>query len=169
MKKFLLLALLLVSGGAAFAQQAKGDFQLQAQGAYYNNSFSGVSFSTGTLYFSASKFLTDNVELGIAPFFMFGDFSSTNLSIFGNYSFLTADAKMVPYVGAQLLFTGLGTDPDISQIGFGLKAGLRYFIRENINIDIGPSMSFMGPPEGATEGSTQFVFNFGLGYILKAQ
>ena len=169
MKKFLLIALLLVSGSVAFAQQAAGDFQLQAQGSYFNNSFNGLSVSSGSLFVSASRFFTDNVELGIAPFFLFGDFSSTNLSIFGNYSFLTQDAKLVPYAGAQLLFTGLGTDPDFSQTGFGIKAGLRYFVRENINIDVGPSMSFMSAPTGASEGSTQFVFNFGLGYILKKQ
>lgn len=169
MKKLVLVVLLLIAGGGAFAQQAKGDYQLQAQGSYYNNSFNGVSFSSGSLYISASKFFTDNVEIGIAPFFLFGDFSSTNLSIFGNYSFLTADAKMVPYVGAQLLFTGLGTDPDFSQTGFGFKGGVRYFITENLNIDVGPSISFMSAPDGATEGSTQFVFNFGLGYILKSK
>ncbi len=167
MKKLFILALFIIAASAAVAQQQQGDFQLQAQASYYSNSFAGQSFSVGSLYFNASKFFTDNIEVGVQPFFSFSDASTTvNLSFFGNYSFLTDNAKLVPYGGVQIMFYNLGSDPDFSQTGFGFKAGLRYFVTENVNIDVGPNIAFLSAPAGAPEGSTLFQFTAGLGYIF---
>ncbi len=166
MKKPLFSLVLLISAATAFAQQQKGDFQLQAQAAYFSNSFAGQSFSAGSLYFNASRFVTDKIEVGISPYFIFSDITTVNLSFFANYSFLTENAKMVPYAGVQLLFYNLGSDPDFSQTGFGFKGGLRYFVSERVNIDVGPNISFLSAPEGLTEGSTLFQFTAGLGYIF---
>lgn len=167
MKKIILLSAFLMASFGLFAQQQQGDFQLQAQAAYYSNSFAGQSFSMGSLYFNASKFFTDNIEVGISPFFTFSDASTTmNMSFFGNYSFLTDNGKLVPYGGVQFMFYNLGSDPDFSQTGFGFKAGIRYFVTENVNIDIGPNIAFLSAPAGAPEGSTLFQFTAGLGYIF---
>lgn len=167
MKKIIILAALLVSASAAFAQQQKGDFQLQAQASYFSNSFAGQSFSSGSVYVNASRFVTDNIEVGLSPFIFISDISTTmNLSFFGNYSFLTENAKLVPYAGAQVMFYNLGSDPDFSQVGFGLKAGIRYFVSERVNVDVGPNIAFLSAPAGLSEGSTVFQIAAGLGYIF---
>ncbi len=166
MKKLIILTALLASVSAVYAQQQKGDFQLQAQASYFSNSFAGQSFSSGSLYFNASRFLTDNIELGIQPFIMFSTQTTLNMSVFANYSFLTDNAKLVPYIGAQVMFYDLGSDPDYSQVGFGLKGGVRYFVTERVNIDAGPNIAWLSAPTGATEGSTLFQFTAGLGYIF---
>lgn len=155
MKKLSLFLLLTVASLTfAFAQQQKGDFQLQAQGTY----FSASGFSGGTLFLNGSKFITQNVEVGASPIFTFGGETTINLSIYSNYNFLLNDAKMVPYAGAQLLLFNLGANGG-SQTGFGFKGGLRYFITERVNVDVGPSITFLS-------GTSLFYFNAGLGFIL---
>jgi len=166
MKKLVILAALLVSASAAFSQQQKGDFQLQAQASYFSNSFAGQSFSSGSLYLNASRFVTDNIEVGFSPFIFFSTETTVNLSFFANYSFLTENAKLVPYAGAQVMLYNLGSDPDFSQTGFGFKAGVRYFVSERVNVDIGPNIAFLSAPSGFSEGSTMFQIAAGLGYIF---
>ncbi|MBL7849543.1 MAG: outer membrane beta-barrel protein [Cyclobacteriaceae bacterium] len=166
MKKLIFLVILFATVTSAYSQQQAGDFQLQAQASYFSNSFAGQSFSSGSIYFNASRFFTDNIEVGVSPFFMFSDQTTVNLSFFGNYSILLDDAKLVPYGGVQVMFYNLGSDPDFSQTGFGLKAGIRYFITENVNIDVGPNIAFLSAPAGLSEGSTLFQFTAGLGYIF---
>jgi hypothetical protein len=150
----LFLLITLSSLTVAFAQQQKGDFQLQAQGSY----FSASGFSGGTLFVNGSKFITQNVEVGAAPIIAFGGETTINLSLYSNYNFITNDAKMVPYAGAQLLLFNLGAESG-SEAGFGLKGGLRYFITERVNVDVGPSITFLS-------GGSLFYFNAGLGFIL---
>lgn len=158
MKKIIILAVFTCSLSAAVAQQQKGDFQVQAQASYI--SFSGIDI--GSIYFNASKFVTDNVEVGASPYVTISSFAGDtnadlNLTVFGNYSFLTANAKMIPYLGAGITFYGLGGDT--SQTGLTLKGGLRYFVTERVNIDIGPNLVFV-------EGANIFILNAGLGYIF---
>src|SRR5438105_4979828 len=98
MKKFFTLLLFTGIISAASAQQQAGDYQVQAQFSYY--SISG--FNTGTLYFNASKFITQNFEIGVSPQIVFSTEDIFNLSFYSNYNFLTKDAKMVPYLGAQV-------------------------------------------------------------------
>jgi hypothetical protein len=166
MKKLILLTILLASWMTVYSQQQAGDFQLQAQASYFSNSFAGQTFSSGSIYVNASRFFTDNIEVGVSPFFNFGDQTTVNLAFFGNYSFLLDNAMLVPYGGVQVMFYNLGSDPDFSQTGFGLKAGLRYFVTENVNIDVGPNIIFLSAPSGFNEGSTLFQFTAGLGYIF---
>ena len=166
MKKLIFLTILLASWMPVYSQQQAGDFQLQAQASYFSNSFAGQTFSSGSIYVNASRFFTDNIEVGVSPFFNFGDQTTVNLAFFGNYSFLLDNAMLVPYGGVQVMFYNLGSDPDFSQTGFGLKAGLRYFVTENVNIDVGPNIVFLSAPSGFNEGSTLFQFTAGLGYIF---
>ncbi|NOT76548.1 MAG: hypothetical protein HOP08_16590 [Cyclobacteriaceae bacterium] len=153
MKKLLFLILFTGVISAASAQQQEGDFQIQAQATY----FSAAGTSGGFLYLNASKFLTQNIELGVSPIISFGDGASVNLSLFGNYNFLTSDAKFVPYAGVQILIYNLGGKESLT--GFGLKGGLRYFITERVNVDVGPNVTFLA-------GTTVFIFNAGLGFII---
>ncbi len=154
MKKLLFLLVLLVAGSAAYAQQQKGDFQLQAQAAYY----SVEGFDFGSVYFNASKFITDQVEIGASPYLTISTETTMNLTLFANYSFLTSNAMLVPYAGGGLTFYNLGSSFG-SQTGFTLKAGLRYYVTERVNVDIGPNLVFV-------EGTNIFILNAGLGYIF---
>lgn len=155
MKKHLLFAFLLVAGCTAFAQQQKGDVQIQAQAAYIDV----AGFGSGTLYFNGSRFITDNIELGLTPIITFSSATTTfNLGLFGKYSFLTSDAKFVPYVGAGITLLDLGGDAGTT--GFTLTAGSRYFVTEQVNIDVGANMIFV-------EGENAFMLLAGLGYIFR--
>lgn len=153
MKKLLILSAFVLTSAAALAQQQKGDFQIQAQAAYYNVS----GFDFGNIYFSGSRFVTDNVEVGVSPNITISTVTSVNMTVFGNYSFLTADAKMVPYAGAGITFYDLGSDNALT--GFTLKGGIRYFVTEHVNIDVGPNLVLL-------EGANLFILNAGLGYIF---
>lgn len=154
MKKLLILTAFVVASSAAFAQQQKGDFQVQAQASYI--SVSGIDI--GSIYFNASKFVTDNIEVGVSPYVTISSFSTdVNLTIFGNYSFLTPDGKFVPYLGAGVTLYQLGGD--FAQTGLTLKGGIRYFVTERVNIDVGPNLVFV-------EGTNIFILNAGLGYIF---
>lgn len=171
MKKIKILFVLLLTAVAVFAQQQKGDFQVQTQFSYTNMSAtvggSSFSISMGQLYGSVSKFVTDKVEVGVSPILSItsaGNFSRTSLklSLFSNYSFLTENAKLVPYAGASLIMdTGgidINTGAEKTTASFGLRGGLRYFVTERINIDVGPSYYF---------GSfNTFIMNAGLGYLF---
>jgi hypothetical protein len=155
MKKQLVITLLtMLVSLPMLAQQEKGDFQLQAQGSYY----SIAGFDGGYIYLNASKFVTQNIEVGASPIISISTETTLNLAFFGNYSFVTKDAKLVPYVGAQLQLYNLGSEFG-SQTGFGFRGGIRYFISEHVNIDVGPNITFL-------EGTSLFYFNAGLGFIL---
>lgn len=155
MKRIFTMAVLtMLFSSPLVAQQQKGDFQLQAQGSYY----SIAGFDGGYIYLNASKFVTQNIEVGASPIISISTATTLNLAFFGNYSFVTKDAKLVPYAGVQLQLYNLGSEFG-SQTGFGFRGGIRYFISEHVNIDVGPNITFM-------EGTTLFYFNAGLGFIL---
>ncbi|MGC4022385.1 MAG: hypothetical protein QM734_10765 [Cyclobacteriaceae bacterium] len=173
MKKILSLILMTGVTFAVSGQQQKGDIQAQAQFSYTSMtvSVSGSSqtVSIGQLYMNASKFITDNVELGVSPILSFVKYSgdsqtSLKFSAFANYSFLTDNAKLVPYAGGQLIVDTGAIDVDTGKqktaLGFGIKGGLRYFVTENINVDMGPSYSFYS-------NTNLLIFNIGLGYLFK--
>lgn len=169
MKPIIIFSLFLLSMGVS-AQQEKGDFQIQAQMNFTSVSTSGTATSLGMIMFNVSRFFTKNIEAGISPQIMIiKNAGSTRLALFSNYSFLTKDAKLVPYAGAQILISAqkqpeVGANAQITYankttVGFGLRGGARYFVTERINIDAGPNLSF-------SNKTTTFVFNIGVGVIL---
>ncbi|HCW05879.1 MAG TPA: hypothetical protein DGG95_00745, partial [Cytophagales bacterium] len=110
------------------------------------------------------------IEAGIAPLLMLNkDFSMNQTQFFANYSFLTSDAKFVPYAGAHIQLsalkvqsvdplTGNSTSTTKTSVGFGFRAGIRYFLTENVNIDVGPRISF--------GDQSSFIFAAGVGVII---
>jgi hypothetical protein len=169
--KFIVFACLITSSATLSAQQEKGDFQLQAQISINTSFANGNSSTMGTVLFNVSRFFTKNIEAGISPMIMFGeDFGSTRLAVFSNYSFLTGDGKFVPYAGAQLMVnanksttidpvTFQETSSIDTEVGVGIRGGVRYFITEKVNIDAGPNLS-------VTNKSTLLIFNVGLGVLI---
>lgn len=155
-----ILSLFLMSVTAVHAQQKKGDFQLGGQLSYNSISSSGTTISFALIQFTGSYFITDQIEAGVAPLMMLNkDFAMSQIQLFANYSFLTSDAKFVPYAGAHIQSNSFKvSDQTQSSTGFGLRGGIRYFITENVNIDVGPRVSF--------GDQTIFIFSAGIGVII---
>lgn len=186
MKKLLTLALLALAISAQ-AQQQAGDLSIQFSGNYYSQryEFGSTTFKTfaGNLYVKVGKFFTPNIELGLKPNLIFspkietdandpGNIKTklkvnTGFGIYGTYSFLTADAKMMPYGGAEINYSPLS---DESSVNLGPYAGVKYFLTEKINIDanvnylINLGSSF--PTEDDYKISPLFQLNIGIGVII---
>src|ERR1041385_5340454 len=160
MKNFLLLLLFILSATAIHAQQKKGDIQFQGQTSYNSVTVSGTTTSFALIQLSGSYFFTDQIEGGVSPLMMLNkDFAMSQLQFFANYSFITSDAKFVPYAGAQIQTNSLKFAGETrSSVGFGIRGGIRYFITENVNIDVGPRLSF--------GDQTTFIFAAGIGVLI---
>lgn len=160
MKKISFVLLLTFFSVVVHAQQKKGDFQLQGQISYNSISVSGTSVSFGMIQVSGSYFFTNQIEAGVAPMLILNkDFAMNQTQLFANYSFLTSDAKFVPYAGAQIQVNSVKFGGDTqSSAGFGLRGGIRYFITESVNIDVGPRISF--------GDQTTFIFAAGIGVLI---
>jgi hypothetical protein len=114
----LCLALLAVP---AMSQQQKGDVELQFQGYYFTTVGTDFSIGSGTLSAKIGPYITDNLQVGIGPTLTITTTPETKVgppptytiteeskttTTFGStaffvYSFLTRNAKLVPYFGAQ--------------------------------------------------------------------
>ena len=158
MKKILFIIAAIAVSYTSYAQQDAGDLSVQFSGNYYSQrtKFGDFDFKTfaGNVYVKIGKFFTPNVELGVKPnvsFFPELEFElndegeietkqklKTNFGfgLYGTYSFLTADAKMLPYAGAEISYVPSGEE---STINLGPYAGVKYFLTENINLDANAS------------------------------
>ncbi len=111
------------------------------------NTTTGVdpSSTSFTLFLSYEIFVTDNLSLGAGPLLsVFGTGGTTTTSagvnLFSNYSFLTSGGVVLPYAGALISITGNGTSSDtfdssVTNIGLGIKGGMKVFLTERINLD----------------------------------
>jgi hypothetical protein len=188
MKNTIIPAILLFLANICLAQQQKGDLAIQFSGNYYSQKITfgkeEEKFFAGNIYVKMGKFFTQNLELGVKPnITFFPDFESkivnneiqtkkklkTNFGfgLYGTYSFLTADAKMMPYAGAEISYVPTGKE---STVNLGPYAGVKYFLTEKINID--GNMSYLlnlGDTYGRSVDVSiggLFTFNLGIGVIL---
>lgn len=194
---FVLIVLASYSG---FAQVQKGDSNLGINTLVSSLVGTGSPNVNGLINFSYQYYFTKNVSLGLGPFYSFSlskttgpDFESESwsdtfgLNLFANYSFLTASAKVMPYLGAQFTYQGTfsGTDTyignnyegswqDIYNSSFGGNAGIKFFITERVNFDTNLSYTSILSTTVETDGGTFEVdpeggilqFTIGLGIIL---
>lgn len=172
----------------ANAQQQQGDIAIQFSGNYYSQkvTFNDTDIKSfgGNIYVKLGKYFTQNLELGVKPNIGFFPKTETEtvggetkfkqkldanfgFGLYGTYSFLTADAKMMPYGGAEISYVPSG---DESTVNLGPYAGVKYFLSEKINLDANLSY-LLGL--GSTYGSSDDVkiggllnFNLGIGVIL---
>lgn len=157
MKKisFVVFVLLITSTGA-FSQVEKGDINIS--GSMTFQKFSNVD-GAGLFDAKAGYFFTQNLEAGANVLVIFSHPSAFGIGPYASYNFLTQDAKLLPYAGANLLFvvtdqTGLGA--------FGAHGGAKYFLTETINVDAGISLQ---KTFGELDGSL-FSMRIGIGFIL---
>jgi len=188
MKKLLLIIASSIVAFTVHAQQEKGDLSLQFSGNYYsqtvNYGSTEIKSSAGNIYMKVGKFFTQNVEMGVKPNVSFfpevdskivdGKIETTQklktnvgFGIYGTYSFLTADAKMMPYAGAEISYVPSGEE---STVNLGPYAGLKYFVTERINIDANTSylinLGSSYEDQGDLSIGGLFTFNIGVGVIL---
>jgi hypothetical protein len=154
MKKLIPILLLLIAS-AAYCQVQQGDKNVTFALSY--TSFDGTGF--GLFSGKFGYFVTQNVEAGIAPQFFFGQsLSAFGTGIYGTYNFLTADAKLLPYIGGAFSFmTG-----DIKSTAIGAYAGTKYFVTDSINIDGGLNFS----ANLGEVGGTIITFQLGVGFLI---
>lgn len=164
MNKLLVFGLLLITS-LSYSQIQKGDVGLTFNATY----LSTENFSFGMFSAKLGKFFTQNIDAGVKPQLQLGEgFSGFGLGVYGAYNFLTADAKLLPYVGAELntfsqSFDGADT---FSKTDIGGYAGVKYFLTESLNIDA--NMNYLVNVANSAEadiGGT-FMFNVGIGFIL---
>lgn len=167
MKKLLVIALLAVSA-TAFGQVEQGDVMVTFNGSYQKQG--DVKF--GMFSAKVGKFFTQNIEAGVTPIILVADgFNSTGLGLYGTYNFLTEDGKFLPYLGVQLAYNGTKVDTGdgdfkYSQTDYALRAGAKYFLTENLNIDAGLTYSDdLSNSEDITLDSS-IRFEIGVGFIL---
>lgn len=168
MKKALILfAVVAIFSTVSYAQQEKGDISVTFGGSYTKTDFAGM----GTLFAKGGYFVTDNIETGARPQLMLADgVTNFTLGLYGTYNFITSDAKLVPYAGAELSLNSMkieGLD-GLSRTDFGLYGGAKYFLNESVNVDAGLNYSFNvgnNYGEGADVGGI-FLFQFGVGIVL---
>lgn len=164
MKKTYLLFLLIALSAVSYAQQEKGDQVIRF---FVNFNKQESSDAMMNLNFKYGKFVTQNVELGFSPSLSLGGGSTIlKLEGYGNYNFLLADSKAVPYLGANLGVITIETkvaDTSTSAFTYGINGGFRYFISEKVNIDTGLSYSAFTIEEVS---SSSIDLNIGLGIII---
>ena len=181
MKKLITLILISVSA-ACLAQQQKGDLSIQFSGNYIkqNVKYAGENFdyAAGNIYVKFGQFFTPNIELGVKPnmFFYLEESESDpkkkklktdiGFGVYGTYSVLTPDGKMIPYAGGEINYVPSGKE---STVNLGPYFGLKYFVKENINIDANLNYSFnVGSTygDGDLDIGALVMFNVGIGVIL---
>lgn len=192
MKKLISIILLFVST-VTFSQVEKGDMELGLFGNYNTptegGGGSGVLGVTATGYFSpnfsAGTSITMVMYSGIKDYL---DPSAGNelkmtpfLGVFATYNFLTPNAKLLPYIGAQFdmtwvetveyIYTGVPENPVVVLELYegiyyvGGKAGIKFFVTEMINLDVNfKYQTLVSGPEGYTAGN--IGVNFGIGVII---
>jgi hypothetical protein len=171
-------ALLLMCGALvvvpAGAQQEQGDIELQFTGSLLSTTGrDDVDFTSGVFQAKVGYFVTDRVEIGAFPSFFVTRVSARvqgsqvsetatrlGMGIFTTYSFLTADAATVPYLGAQFYRIDLTDDDETGWVG--ANAGIKYFFSRSTAFDIGGNL-LTGLGE---RGGTLFLFQVGLSFLL---
>jgi hypothetical protein len=155
MKRLLLFALIMMSI-TAFSQVEKGDINAQANVTYLSIDGAGA----GVMFLKGGYYATQQVEAGASIQFIFADGANgVGVGPYVTYNFLTADAKLLPYIGGQLSFMSIG-DVDINS--GGVYGGAKYFLTEAVNVDAGLALQ---QGFGDFDG-TLVTFTLGIGIVL---
>lgn len=184
--------LYLITANNAYSQVQKGDMNVGFSSSVttQSGSFRNINI-TGLL--SVERFVSNNVSLGLGPVVSIitseGALTSVyGVNVFGNYNFLTASAKLLPYIGLvasinqSISNIDSRQDPNgnsvvmsgnttVSFYGAGAKAGAKYFLTERINLDANVnyatnlSAKINGEKLEIGDGGQIQVF-LGLGFVL---
>lgn len=164
----------------ALSQQQKGDVELQFQGYYFTTVGTEASIGSGTLSAKIGPYITDNLQVGIGPTLTVTtapEFSidpvtfqtkteSKTTTTFGStaffvYSFLTRNAKLVPYFGAQYFKQDFSDSDDNGSVGVNL--GAKYYFAKKAAFDVSGNYLFTLNPDA--EGGILY-FAIGLSFLI---
>lgn len=157
MRKLTLIAFaVLAMSTSAFSQVEKGDINVSG-----SLSFIKIKDVDGVGLFEAKGgyYFSQNFEAGGNLTINFGETAMTGIGPYATYNFLTQDAKLLPYAGANLMFFFA---EEMSATALGLNGGAKYFLNETVNVDAGLTL-LQG--FGDLDGSL-FVMRVGIGFIL---
>ena len=186
-----ILGLIVVVIAPVSAQQQKGDLSIQFSGNYSTQKTKYPTYTqkygNGTIIVKVGKYFTQNLELGVKPNIFFTLLTEapvtsgsdekkakttfkTNVGfgLYGAYSFLLPNGKLLPYCGAELNYAPF---VDEATINLGPYVGAKYFITERVNIDanlnwlinLGSTFEFS---KDNYEISPLVNFNVGVGVLL---
>jgi hypothetical protein len=157
MKKLTMIAFIVLGAStSAFSQVEKGDINLS--GSLTFQKFSDIDGS-GLFDAKAGYFFSQNIEAGANMSIIFSEATALGFGPYASYNFLTEDAKLLPYVGTNLLFI---TADQLSVTALGVNGGAKYFLTEIINVDASMSLQ---KAFGDLDG-TLFVMRVGIGFLL---
>lgn len=164
----------------ALSQQQKGDVELQFQGYYFTTVGTEFTFGSGTLSGKIGPYITDNLQVGIGPTLTITtstDYSmdpitfavkseSKTTTTFGStaffvYSFLTRNAKLVPYIGAQYFKQDFSDSDDKGSVGVNL--GAKYYFAKKAAFDVSGNYLFTLNKD---EEGGMLYFAVGLSFLL---
>jgi hypothetical protein len=156
MKKLAAVLMLICHFHLVSAQVEKGDLTATTNLTFI--SMDGTSF--GLFFLKGGYFVSDHVEVGSSLQLMFAP-GETGVGIgpYGTYNFLTQDAKLLPYVGAQLSILSLY---GMNVNSFGVYGGSKYFLTEAVNVDAG---IVLAQGFGDVDGFV-FTASIGIGVVL---
>lgn len=157
MKRVMLFVVLVffLSITATFAQPEKGDTEIQLSATYFTTVGTDFKFGNGFIQAKLGKYITDNLEFGVAPnisititsttdFFTGETESDTDVTFGGGaffvYSFLAGDAKSVPYLGGQYFKSDFSNEDDSGSVGF--TGGIKFFVTEKAAFDFSGNYLF---------------------------
>jgi len=166
-KNILLVAFTLIFIiSSAYGQQESGDMEFQLAGTYMTTVGTDFTISTGFIQAKVGKYFTDNLELGIAPNVSITTVEGETETTVGGgaffvYSFLSGDAKSVPYFGAQYYKSDLSESDDIGSAG--VSGGLKYYVTEKAAFDFGGNYLF-DLNEGSEGGI--LLFTAGISFLF---
>jgi len=166
MKKLLFVILFLALSSSLFAQQQKGDSEIQISG--FATVIDGDAM--GSVFLKFGKFFTDNFQFGITPSVDINTFGSSTNTTFGagaflTYSFLSSDAKTVPYFGASYRKSDL-ENWDFEYGSVGGQAGFKQFVTPKTAFDISGNYLVSLPASDFVESEGLVYISFGFSYLF---
>ena len=176
---FAVMLILMLVAALGYAQQQRGDVELQFQALYFTTIGTDFTIGQGTISAKIGPYLTDNLQIGIgptlsittttdytvgpAPTYTLNKETKTTTT-FGStaffvYSFL-GNAKVVPYIGAQYFKQDFSNSNDNGSVG--ISAGLKYFFAKKTALDIS---NYLFTLNTGQQGG-MLMFAVGLSFLL---
>ncbi len=143
----LVLLGLFVFAPSAFAQQEKGDIELEFAGSLITRVGAEEASGVGIIQSKIGRFVTDRLELGAYPSLELQiDGGETDARIgaglFAVYSFLMVDAMTVPYTGLFYYKSDVAAGFDARDNWLGVNGGLKVYFAPNAALDVGVNYLF---------------------------
>lgn len=159
------VVILLFAAGSLFAQQQKGDLELQLAAFYFTSTGETSSFSFGSIQTKIGNFFTDELEVGVSPTLTIISSGGETTTTFGSgafvvYSFLAKNPTTVPYFGIQYYKRDFSNSNDEGNMG--IDGGAKFYFTKKAAVDV--SANYLFSLSQGTSGA--LLFMFGLSFLF---